>query len=343
MPLPADLLHTALAVVQLFGLRLAFVFVSIGSIFSAASLAAALLIAALVTARRRRMRGRAVRLSVIVRALFPRGLWRRPSTRADVGFFLFNVLLAGGLTGWAIASSQGVEAGVASGLAKLGAGAPLGGAPQWLAAAITTVALFLAFELGYYLDHWLSHHVPALWALHKPHHSAQTLTPLTNFRVHPLESLVFLNIVAVTTGGTAALCTWAFAGAGHEAALGGRNLIFLGLWFAFGHLQHSNLWITFPGPLGRWLISPAHHQLHHSIDLRHHGKNLGSFLSLFDWVFGTLHHPQREREPLIFGVEGEAERHHTIAGGLIDPVTEALATLRPAAAPQTYAPALTRA
>ena len=343
MPPLADLLHTVLTVAQLFALRLAFVFVSVGSIFSAASLACALLIAALVTARKRRLRGRAVRLPVIVRALFPRGLWRRPSTRADLGFFLFNVLAAGGLTGWAIMSSQGVETAVAAGLAKLGAGSPFSDAPGWLAAGVTTIALFLAFELGYYVDHWLSHHVPALWALHRPHHTAQTLTPMTNFRVHPLESLIFLNIVAVTTGVTAALCSWAFASGGHEAALGGRNLIFLGLWFAFGHLQHSNLWITFPGVLGRWLISPAHHQLHHSIDPKHHGKNLGSFLSVFDWAFGTLHHPQREREPLVFGVEGEAERHHTIAGGLIDPVSEALATLRPAPRPPTYAPSLTRA
>lgn len=343
MPPPADLIHTALAVLQLFALRLAVVFESIGSIFSAASLACALLMAALVTARRRRAKGRAVRLPVILRALFPRGLWRRPSTRADLGFFLFNVLLAGSLTGWAILSSKTVLGVVSGGLGAHPSPGVLSGAPGWLAGALTTLAVFFAFEFGYYLDHWLSHHVPALWEIHKPHHAAQTLTPVTNFRVHPLESLKFLNIVALTTGLAGGVCAWLFGTSGHAATLGGANAVFLGLWFAFGHLQHSNLWITFPGPLGRWLISPAHHQLHHSADPKHFGKNLGSFLSLFDRLFGTLHHPARERERLTFGVAGQAERVHTVSGGLVDPVVAAAGALRPARPTPDYAASPSRA
>ena len=334
---PPDILQTVLAALQFIALKLAFVFVSVGSVFSVVSLVCALCIAALLTVRARRRRGRAIKARTVLRALFPRGLFARPSTRADLGFFLFNVMVAGTLTGWAILSSQSVGHWAAAGLSGVLGPAPLVHTPGWLAGTATTVALFLAFEAGYYLDHWLSHHVPALWALHKPHHAAQTLTPITNFRVHPLESLKFLNIVAVTTGTMAGLCAWAFRD-GHEAVVSGRNVIFLGLWLAFGHLQHSNLWITFPGVFGRVLVSPAHHQLHHSSDPNHFGRNLGSFLTVFDWMFGTLRQPARERETLVFGVDGDPARHHSVTGGLIDPIVEAVATLKPKA----YRPAASR-
>jgi sterol desaturase/sphingolipid hydroxylase (fatty acid hydroxylase superfamily) len=341
-PAAAHAVEIACAVARLFALKLAFVFVSAGSIFSGLSLGCAFCVAALWIARARRGRGRAVRWRTILRALFPRRLFRHPSVRADVGFFLFNVLLAGGLTGAAILSTHTVEGAVAGALSGRFP-PPLAGAPAWLGAGVTTLLVFVAFEFGYYVDHWLSHKVPALWEIHKAHHTAEVLTPLTTFRVHPLESLKFLNILAVCTGSVGGLCAWAFGAQGQEAALAGRNLIFLGLWLAFGHLQHSHLWIAFPGRLGRLFISPAHHQLHHSDDPAHFGRNFGSFLSLFDALFGTLLEPSARRERLRFGVEGDRARQHGVSGGLIDPVTGALAALLPRPAPATGDQPLTSA
>jgi hypothetical protein len=40
----------------------------------------------------------------------------------------------------------------------------------------------------------------ALWELHKAHHSAELLTPLVNFRVHPLDSLILANNLALFIG-----------------------------------------------------------------------------------------------------------------------------------------------
>jgi len=74
----------------------------------------------------------------------------------------------------------------------------------------------------------------------------------------------------------------------------------------YGHLRHSHIWIPFRGWLGKILISPAHHQIHHSTNPAHFNKNLGFALSFWDWVFGTLHIPAKEREVEVFGV-GEAQ------------------------------------
>ncbi len=36
------------------------------------------------------------------------------------------------------------------------------------------------------------------------------------------------------------------------------------------------------------IYSPAHHQIHHSTNPDHFGKNLGAFLTLWDWA---VRHP----------------------------------------------------
>ncbi len=75
----------------------------------------------------------------------------------------------------------------------------------------------------------------------------------------------------------------------------------------WGHLRHSHLWITFQGVAGKLFQSPAHHQVHHSTDPRHFDKNLGFALAVWDWAFGTLHVPSRQREVSEYGV-GERPR-----------------------------------
>ena len=44
------------------------------------------------------------------------------------------------------------------------------------------------------------HKIPLLWEIHKTHHSARVLTPITIFRTHPLEGLIFVIRSAITQG-----------------------------------------------------------------------------------------------------------------------------------------------
>jgi sterol desaturase/sphingolipid hydroxylase (fatty acid hydroxylase superfamily) len=80
--------------------------------------------------------------------------------------------------------------------------------------------------------------------------------------------------------------------------------------------------------LGRLFVSPAHHQVHHSSNPKHFNKNFGSCLALWDWMFGTLYVPQREREPLTFGF-GDHPDAHTMKGELVDPLRNAAGHLKP--------------
>jgi sterol desaturase/sphingolipid hydroxylase (fatty acid hydroxylase superfamily) len=162
------------------------------------------------------------------------------------------------------------------------------------------------------------------------HHTAETLTPVTVYRVHPVDSLVFFNIAVLIMGITNAAVGYATGVAGLGYTVGGSNAIALLGIFLLGHLQHSHVWIAFTGVWGRIFLSPAHHQIHHSTDPAHFGKNLGSSIAIWDVVFGTLLVPERKRQKLVFGVEPGMHSPHTITGGLVTPFVRCLALLRPA-------------
>lgn len=305
-----------------------------GSLFSAASLACALLLAAGSLAWPRLARRRAVRMRALWRALFPRRLVRSPSSLADFGLFLFNTFPAAVLLGWMVASAQQISGPVGHALGRaFGPAPPLALSPMVGRAAATAV-MFLAYEFAYWLDHMLSHRVPVLWEFHKVHHTAEVLSPLTVFRVHPVDTLVFANISAVVLGVTAGVLRYALGNAAQPFALSGANLILVGFVFLTVHLQHSHIWISFRGLAGRILLSPAHHQIHHSADPIHFNRNFGSCLSVWDWVFGTLAIPARRREPLTFGAEvrAGAPSPHSVTGVMLAPFAEAWRGANPATA-----------
>jgi sterol desaturase/sphingolipid hydroxylase (fatty acid hydroxylase superfamily) len=307
--------------------KLASVLLAPNSTFSAASLFCALCVAVGFVLVTRRRNNRSVSYRAMARALFPSWLYRNASFRADVGFFLFNILAFGALFGWALFSSSVISRNVATTLTNyLGAAPPLG-LPAVLANALATAGLFLAYEFAYWFDHYLSHRVGWLWEFHKVHHTAEVLSPLTNFRVHPIDSIVFGNIVALIMGTAHGVTRYLQVG----GPLGGGaydSVILLAFVWILGHLQHSHFWISFTGPVGRVILSPAHHQIHHSDNPKHFNKNFGSALSVFDWLFGTLHLPERNKERLRFGVGERMRHHHTAIGGLLTPFVTAGARLR---------------
>ncbi|TMJ05546.1 MAG: sterol desaturase family protein [Alphaproteobacteria bacterium] len=290
--------------------KLARVFLSLGSGFSLTSLGAALLIAALVLALRRWRRSRPVRPATLWRGLFPGAILRHASTHADVGYFCFNVFVYGLIFGWAVLSYKFLSGVVADGLAAaFGTIAPTSW-PDLAARAAITLALFLAYEFGYWVDHYLKHRVPALWELHKVHHTANVLTPLTVFRIHPLDGLIFSNILGVSLGVTNGVANYLFGQPVVLFSIGDTNVILVLFVHVYVHLQHTHLWIAFTGLAGRIFLSPAHHQIHHSNNPLHFDKNLGSCLAIWDWLFGTLYIPKKEPEPITFGVKvGEADMH----------------------------------
>ena len=98
------------------------------------------------------------------------------------------------------------------------------------------------------------------------------------------------------------------------------------------NLRHSHVWLSF-GPVWEHIfISPAQHQVHHSIDKQHYNKNYGEVLAIWDWMFGTLYVPQT-RAKIAFDLcdnEGNPlpQPHTSLRMALTLPIKQSLATLR---------------
>jgi sterol desaturase/sphingolipid hydroxylase (fatty acid hydroxylase superfamily) len=302
-------------------------FLAPGSQASLYSLLCAFAIGFAVLAERRRRRGRPIRPKPLLRAMFPKSVVTSRSTLADVLFFYFNVFVFGLLFGWAVLSFATISHGVFAGLVAAFGALPAAPLPGFISRLIVTVMVFLGYELGYWLNHWLSHRVPFLWEFHKVHHSATVLTPVTNFRVHPAYMCVFINILSVVTGLANGLGGYLLGQEVDQFGLSGSNIILVVFIYSYVHLQHSQIWIPFTGWLGRVFMSPAHHQLHHSNNPAHFNKNMGSCLALWDWMFGTLYVPSRDREAFSFGLGEPGRADHTIRGELIVPFYRAVQVL----------------
>jgi sterol desaturase/sphingolipid hydroxylase (fatty acid hydroxylase superfamily) len=252
------------------------------------------------------------------RDYFRAQVWWHASARADYRLYFANALVLPLVFGWLLFGDAQVGGLIdaALGRAPAAAAAMDAGLPLRLA---YTVVFFLAYDFGRFVAHCLLHDVPALWEFHKVHHSAEVLTPITAYRAHPVDLLVMAWVPAVLTG----IATWAF-----NAASGGQVgfYAFLGLHVALwavnliDNLRHSHVWVTYGPSLGRWVVSPAHHQLHHSFEPEHIGCNRGFSLAVWDRLYGTLRMPAPQPETFRLGLgDGTEPQWHSVKGMYLKP------------------------
>jgi sterol desaturase/sphingolipid hydroxylase (fatty acid hydroxylase superfamily) len=255
-----------------------------------------------------------------------RKLWLHRSTILDMKLFLMHGLLAA--TGYAvlITTSKTCQPAVTAALSVIAA--PAVAVPRWLAGGLTTVLQFLAFELSYWALHFAFHRLPSLWEIHKVHHSAEVMTPLTTGRLHPIEFIAFANSGGLALGVTYGVTRWLFGPDAAPFELFHLNILLLLYLATSHHLRHSGIWIAATGWLGHVVHSPAHHRIHHSTDPRHFDRNMGYALSLFDWIFGTLHIPERHGR-IHIGVPDDAP-HTGVLDTLIRPLRNAVRVMRQA-------------
>ncbi|MCK5849817.1 MAG: sterol desaturase family protein [Kiritimatiellae bacterium] len=178
-----------------------------------------------------------------------------------------------------------------------------------------TVILFVFSDLSRYWLHRLLHRVPFLWRFHRVHHAAEVLNPLTFYRVHPFENFLFGLRYAMVTGFVTAVYIY-FFGAGIQAIeFMGANILVFVFSIVGANLRHSHIPFSYPRAVEKWLVSPYQHQLHHST--KYLDQNFGSFLAIWDRIFGTL--VTGKKKNIVFGLPKE-KVEHSILGALFNPI-----------------------
>lgn len=259
--------------------------------------------------------------------LFDPAVYFSASSLVDLKIVLANRIFAPflGLTGigatiWAAHATASLFVTVEPGTAT----------PGTLTLAAMTVVTVVASDFTSYWVHRIHHETPWLWPFHKVHHSAETLTPLTFARKHPVYDLLRAISNLVLVGPVQGLLFAAFGVADFATILGVNALYALFFWGG-ANLRHSHIWLSYGPVLSRILISPAQHQIHHSCAPRHHNKNYGEIFALWDWMFGRLYVPHA-MEDLEFGVADaygvrEPQAHPTLVDAWVVPFRESAAVI----------------
>ena len=162
------------------------------------------------------------------------------------------------------------------------------GTPPWLA----LVASVLLLDLAIYLQHVLFHAVPALWRLHRMHHSDTEFDVTTGVRFHPIEIVLSMAIklAVVAALGAPALAVLIF-----EVLLNATSL------FNHGNVRMA---VRFERAVRCVMVTPEMHRVHHSVLPRETNSNFGFNLPWWDRLFGTYRaQPQAGHEGMTLGIK----------------------------------------
>jgi sterol desaturase/sphingolipid hydroxylase (fatty acid hydroxylase superfamily) len=162
----------------------------------------------------------------------------------------------------------------------------LGPVPIGVNVAVSLVVL----DFAVYVQHVLFHALPALWRVHRVHHTDPELDATTGVRFHPVEILLSAAFKAAAVGLLGAPVAGVIV---FEIVLNGS------LW------SHANL--RLPVPADRLvrvvLVTPDMHRVHHSVDPSELNRNFGFTLSWWDVLFGTYRaQPAMGHEAMTLGV-----------------------------------------
>ena len=192
--------------------------------------------------------------------------------------------------------------------------------PTTVITFIYTLCYFLIDDSSKYLVHLALHRIKILWSFHKVHHSAQTLTPFTVLRTHPIEAVLFFLRSSLVQAITIATAVFFFGSQMSLITILGVNIIVF-IFNVFGaNLRHSHICISYGRVIENIFISPAQHQIHHSTNPKHLNKNLGSVLAIWD-ILGKTHYSHKKGEKISFGIETE-HNPHTLKSLYIKPFYE---------------------
>ncbi|MBB3763186.1 sterol desaturase family protein [Sphingomicrobium lutaoense] len=141
----------------------------------------------------------------------------------------------------------------------------------WL--PLSFLLMLLAHDAWFYWTHRAMHWPPLFKRIHAVHHASRPPTAWAAMSFHPYEAVTGAIVVPLLV----------FVIPVHVAVLGLTLLVMT----VMGVTNHMG-WEVFPrrlvhGPLGKWLITASHHELHH----QKYRCNYGLYFRLWDRLCGT--------------------------------------------------------
>lgn len=224
------------------------------------------------------------------RYLFPRNIYLAASAKQDYVIFIVNKFIKALLFPLMVFGAAPIALFTADVLGALFPQHQFLNYSAWQISLIFTAILFLWDDFTRFLLHFALHKIPFLWEFHKVHHSAKVLTPFTVYRSHPVENLLYACRMSLAQGLSIGIGFFLFGPSEHLNmwTILEANLFIFAFNVLGSNLRHSHIPLGFGDIVEKWLISPAQHQIHHSLEVRHFDTNFGTVLAVWDRLFKCL-------------------------------------------------------
>ena len=171
-----------------------------------------------------------------------------------------------------------------------------------------TLLFVLVYDFFYYWWHRAQHSWSPLWAIHRLHHTERALNVTSSVRHHWLEETLRPLVVLIPVALLLQFEPTQFVVIGSVLA-------------AWPFFIHMNMRLPLGG-VGRVIMGPQYHRVHHSMEPHHWNRNFASFFPIWDYLFGTAYHPRSDEFPATGLPEHDGEPRASAHEALTAPFSE---------------------
>ena len=149
---------------------------------------------------------------------------------------------------------------------------------------------YIVWEFSHFIYHFLAHKVRLFWCLHSTHHAPEQMNLSVTYAHFILEA-PYADFIRTS------ICI----------LMGVRpELLFMimfidGTWGSFIHIGESLLSNAKLGWLGKLILTPSHHRVHHARNPLYMDTNFCNLLNIWDRVFKT-YQPEKNEIPIEYGI-----------------------------------------
>ncbi|MFA6944853.1 MAG: sterol desaturase family protein, partial [Pedobacter sp.] len=152
---------------------------------------------------------------------------------------------------------------------------------------------YIIWELAHFVYHYLAHKVRLFWCLHSTHHAPESMNLAVSHAHFFLEG-PYADVIRTT------ICMLA----GVPPAMLFVIMFIDGTYGSFIHIGDSVMKNGRMGVLGKYILTPSHHRVHHARNVEYMDTNYCNLLNIWDKVFRT-YQPEKHELKVEYGITRE--------------------------------------
>lgn len=161
----------------------------------------------------------------------------------------------------------------------------------------TLVYGYIIWELAHFVYHYLAHKVRLFWCLHATHHAPESMNLSISYAHFFLEA-PYADIIRTS------ICILA----GIPPPMLFIIMFIDGTWGSFIHIGETILPDASLGFVGKIILTPSHHRVHHAKNIAYMDTNFCNLLNIWDRVFKT-YYPEDKQVPIQYGITREMKKN----------------------------------